>query len=217
MVLIAGSLSSCFSRSHSTASFLTFKHLICGPRVALLRSADCWLLVPGGFQFHFRLRLYYCVMCLLSELLSLVPEKLFVVLPSQVVNIPFILFQSTHGKMQIRVEKKLCCNTWVCAIPEFVHACVISSNYRLIRCQSELILPKEKLRLTISREVSENWNLLVFCSYSHPMTFHFRNTLPGIRRNDCSTWRRAWGNLKIAVPRTVPWGSGSIAASLSTV
>jgi len=50
-------------------------------------------------------------MCLLPELLSLLPEELFVALPSQVVNIPFILFQSTHGRMQIRVEQKLCCNT----------------------------------------------------------------------------------------------------------
>lgn len=29
------------------------------PSVALLCGADCWLSVPGGFQFHFGLRLYY--------------------------------------------------------------------------------------------------------------------------------------------------------------
>lgn len=48
-----------------------------------------------------------CLMCMLWELLSVLPEELFVVLSSQKVNIPFIFFQSTRSKMQIRVEQKL--------------------------------------------------------------------------------------------------------------
>lgn len=184
-------------------------------------TVQCWLLAlhPRGFPVSLWFKIILpvsCLTCLLSELLSLLPEELFVVLPSQGVNIPFIRFQSAHGKMQM--------NRNSAAIPKFVQhlslymhvlsaVSTCSSDVRAsLYCQS-----KEKLRLTISRELSENWNLLVFGSYSHSMTSHFRNTLPGIRKNDCSMWKQIWGNLKIAVPGTIPWGSTIITASLSTV
>lgn len=157
VTLISGS-SSCFRRSHSTTSFLMFKHLICSPHVALLRRF-IRLLNPTprfpallGFKFYFQFSASctcyqsFCHCSLRSCLEYFLPK--------------WLIFPSfSHRQFMVKCRKDLDRNST--AIPEFVHACVISSQYRTTGWQSELILSiKIETETNILEKKPKNWNFL---------------------------------------------------------
>lgn len=136
VMLISGSFS-CFRRFHSTTSFLTFRHLICSPHVALLsRFIRLLNLTPKfpallGFKFYFQFPASctcyqsFCHCSLRSCLEFFFPKQLI-----------FPLF--SHRQFMVKCRKDLDRNST--AIPEFVHARVINSQYKTTGWQSKLIL-----------------------------------------------------------------------------
>lgn len=110
-MLISGSFR-CFSMSRSTTSFLTFRHLICSPHVALLSRL---LIALPSFQLYWGLNYTSHFLPHALAIRASVTAPWRAVWSSFFPNIPFIFSQSVHSRMQIRVGHKLHCNTWVCA------------------------------------------------------------------------------------------------------